>query len=57
MNLPLLLKALGNRRMPLEDLAPLLIESAKNAIVPVLAPEPEPGASPDDPRGDDRAAG
>jgi PTS system ascorbate-specific IIA component len=56
-NLPLLLKALGNRRMPLEDLAPLLIESAKNAIVPVLAPEPEPGASPDDPRGDDRAAG
>jgi PTS system mannose-specific IIA component len=42
-NLPMLLKALGNRRCPLDDLAAMLIDSAKNAIVEVHAPE---GAAP-----------
>jgi PTS system mannose-specific IIA component len=34
-NLPMLLKALGNRRAPLEDFAGLLIDSAKRGIVEV----------------------
>ena len=36
-NLPMLLKALGNRRAPLEDLAALLIASAKGGILEVHA--------------------
>lgn len=39
-NLPMLCKALNNRRGPLEDLVQTLIASAKGAIVPV---EPSPG--------------
>jgi mannose/fructose-specific phosphotransferase system component IIA len=40
-NLPMLLKALGNRRCPLEDLASMLIDSAKNGIVEVRQDPPE----------------
>ncbi len=40
-NLPMLLKALGNRRCPLEDLAAMLIDSAKNGIVEVRQAQPE----------------
>jgi len=44
-NLPMLLKALGNRRAPLEDLAALLIASAKGGILEVHA-EASAGATP-----------
>lgn len=37
-NLPMLCKALNNRRGPLEDLVQTLIASAKGAIVPVESP-------------------
>ena len=40
-NLPMLLKALGNRRCPLEDLAAMLIDSVKNGIVEVKQAPPE----------------
>lgn len=42
-NLPMLLKALGHRRAPLEELAELLIDSAKRGIVEVH-PDVVPGA-------------
>ena len=40
-NLPMLVKALGNRRRPLEELAEMVMDSARNAI---LAVEPPPRA-------------
>jgi len=42
-NLPLLVKALANRRGPVDELAELLITSAKNAIIEVLPPAPTEG--------------
>ena len=45
-NLPLLVKALYNRRMPLEELTVMLEESARKAILeiePQAAPAPEAG--------------
>ena len=42
-NLPLLVKALNNRRGPLDEMAGLLADSARNAILEV-APEPRPPA-------------
>jgi PTS system mannose-specific IIA component len=47
-NLPMLLKALGNRRSPLETLAALLIDSAKGAIIEVPC-EPQAAHVPGDP--------
>jgi PTS system mannose-specific IIA component len=49
-NLPMLLKALGNRRAPLEELAALLIASAKGGILEVHAePQPESAQPPQPP--------
>lgn len=45
-NLPLLVKALNNRRGPLDEMAGLLADSARNAILEV-APEPRPPAGTD----------
>lgn len=44
-NLPMLLKALGNRRAPLEDLATQLIASAKGGILEVHGEAPPEAAS------------
>ena len=45
-SLPMLVKALNSRRIPLEELAELLTASARNAIVeiPPLVPSEDPGA-------------
>lgn len=44
-NLPMLVKALNNRRGPLDQLAAMLGESARNAILEIEPePEPEPDA-------------
>ena len=45
-NLPMLLKALGNRRAPLEDLAQMLTDSAKKAIQEILPEPPAPTKAP-----------
>ena len=46
-NLPLLVKALYNRRGPLDETVGQLIESARNAIFPLESPaEPAGGGSP-----------
>lgn len=45
-NLPMLVKALNNRRGPLDQLAAMLGESARNAILEI-EPEPEPEPEPD----------
>ena len=55
-NLPMLLKALGNRRCPLEDLAEMLIDSAKNGIIEVKAVAPESAPLATLPTGDPHAA-
>lgn len=47
-NLPLLLKALNNRRAALDDLAALLVDSGRQAIFEV---EPEPVEKPDPTQG------
>jgi mannose/fructose-specific phosphotransferase system component IIA len=47
-NLPMLLKALGNRCAPLDALAEMLIDSAKGAIIEVPC-EPQPAHAPGDP--------
>ena len=44
-NLPLLVKALYNRRVPLDELTGLLSESARNAILEIL-PQPVPDGEP-----------
>ena len=49
-NLPLLVKALYNRRMPLDELSELLSESARRAILEIQPPVPAtPAAGSDDP--------
>lgn len=42
-NLPMLCKAIGNRRLPLDELMQRLVESGRNAIFAVEPPNP-PGA-------------
>jgi PTS system ascorbate-specific IIA component len=44
-NLPLLVKALYNRRVPLDELTDLLSESARNAILEIQ-PQPAPDGGP-----------
>ena len=44
-NLPLLLKALSLRRMPLDEIVPQLLESGRNAIFAVDPPAPDAAAA------------
>ena len=43
-NLPMLVKALSNRRCPLEDMPDMLMDRAKDAIVEILPAQPGGGA-------------
>ena len=44
-NLPLLVKALSLRRLPMEEIVPQLLESGRNAIFAVDPPAPDPAAA------------